>query len=59
MFNWVCKVDYGFYFYVVEKSVVFEYVWMFLYVNYYVYWFGNVDLLNLYKFFVLCVYSYV
>lgn len=56
--NRACKADYGLYLHAVEKSVAPEHARMFLHVNHYVHWLGNVDLSNLYKFLALRAHSH-
>ena len=53
-----CRDGYGAYLNAIENGVAPEHARMFLHVNHYVHWRGNVDLSNLYKFLALREHSH-
>jgi thymidylate synthase (FAD) len=58
LLNSVCERDYKNYTDAIERGVAPEHARMFLHVNHYVHWLGNVDLGNLFKFLRLRVHSH-
>jgi thymidylate synthase (FAD) len=53
-----CRYGYEHYLHYIEQGVAPEHARMFLHVNHYVHWLGNVDLSNLYKFLALREHSH-
>lgn len=53
-----CATDYGIYLKAIEKGVAPEHARMFLHLNHYVHWLGNVDLHNMFHFLRLRAHSH-
>lgn len=56
--NSQCRQGYDLYKYYIDEGVAPEHARMFLHVNHYVHWIGNVDLANMYKFLALRAHSH-
>lgn len=56
--NSACRQDYAAYIHYLERGVAPEHARMFLHLNHYVHWLGNVDLGNLFKFLALRTHNH-